>query len=711
MKLLNIFYYSYLIYIIYNSFNKNLFKYVNSNEWIKISINKQLYVFDNHNYCIKTNSNLIFNYFICCQNIEIHKNKFNITNEQNDSNSLNNDALPINNYVKEIIYINTFNQKNIFEIIGYSLVIIYLILLCVLKFYHFIINFISILINEILKIFNNESNKNKLPIDNDFRNKITPIENNITLNSLFNNIFGEDSIFDVKKEKDESITIDNFIGCSNIKNEINKIINQIKHESIFKNNFCELPKGVLIIGPPGVGKTHLVKTIINSTGMNYIFISGSDFNKKYVGSGSSTVSKLFMKARENKPCLIFIDEADTILKKRSHSETSSASIDFNSTICKFLAEMDSLKTETGVIVIFASNMDIEHIDKGLTRAGRVDQIIHINHPTFEERIELFKMYLDDLYDDTLIDINKISKLSYGLTGSDIKKIINLIKINKVEEYIQISYNNKLANHNKVEDNNKEEENNREEENNKEYKNNKKDETKIKIVITTNDIDKEISKCNLGLERNRKVNELNKKIIAYHEAGHAILGFLIKDSIIPEKICISINSKSLGYTLFPQEDDDLLLKTTINQLLTEVMILYGGRISEKKFIGDITCGAEDDYSRARKIIKRLLMNGMLILENNFVDFENKENKLSDQMEIEIKNINIIIQQNIIKIFEEYKLIIKEIAEKIIEYGSIVSDDIYQIFENNNMKNCIGSYDIEEIREQIEESLIKKFDKFN
>jgi cell division protease FtsH len=688
VKIYNIFYFLIFSYYIYNYFfNKNVFTYTNNNEWVKNINNKQIHVFDEHNYCIETNHNLFLNYYSCSQNIDFSKNYLNISTTD----------------TKEIKYINTTNSNN------YVYIVIFLIYLTFMFFYniiYYLYKGVSAKINEVYNNITNNDNNDKNTLDS---------------NSFLDNILGSNSQIEVKKDKDASITIDNFIGCNNIKKDINKLINQINYEQIYKLNNCELPKGLLFIGPPGVGKTHLVKTIINSSGMNYIFISGSDFNKMFVGSGSSTVGKLFKKARENKPCLIFVDEADSILKKRSYVESSSASTDYNSTICKFLAEMDSLKTESGVIVIFASNMDIDYIDKGLIRAGRVDQIIYINYPTFEERIELFKMYLGKLYNEEQININKISKLSYGLTGSDIKKIINLIKINKINIFIELN-NDKLKlidNKLKLIDNKKEiiqekiiqeeiiqeetnqeeiiqEETNQEEiiqeETNQLYNN-------ININITTDDIDKEISKCILGMERDRKINELNRKIIAYHETGHAILAFLIKDSIIPTKICISINSKSLGYTLFPQDDDDLLVKTTIKQLLIEVMILYGGRISEKKFINDITCGAEDDYSKARKILKRLIMNGMLIVENNYVDYNDKDNKMNDSMELILKNINKIIIEHIEILFDEYSKIIHITANKIIDNSSIISEDIYDIFNNENQSNAIGSFDINNILEKI------------
>ena len=722
----------------------NVFTYTNYENWVKNIDGKQINVFNDYNYCVKTDSNLLHNYYTCCQNIQFKKNDLDIINYSD----------------KHINYINSTksnNSTNVWLVIG--LVMIYLIISLFYNIIYGIYKFVSFefsgFLDTLKKNFFGNTNTIGL-VDNDKdkdKNKdtLSEIRNNqsstFNTGSIFENIFGSEIEIEVKQDKDMSITIDNFIGCENIKKDINKLILQINYESIYKSYGCELPKGMLLLGPPGVGKTHLVKTIINSTGMKYIFISGSDFNKKYVGSGSSTVSKLFKKARENKPCLIFIDEADSILKKRTHSDSSAVSVDFNSTICKFLAEMDSLKTESGVIVIFASNMDIAHIDKGIIRAGRVDQIINISYPTFEERIDLFKMYLDDLYDEKYIDINKISKLSYGLTGSDIKKIINLIKINKVHMYVNSNQvklqnykglepgliignlesniiknnsfkitNNKSCN---VSDNefdnksdntsdnisyDKSDDNSDNQSGNQSGNQLVEEKINIQLKITTDDIDKEISKCILGMERERKINEMNKKIIAYHEAGHAVLGFLIANSIIPTKICISINSKSLGYTMFPQDDDDLLVKTTITQLMIEVMILYGGRMSEKIFINDITCGGEDDYSRARKILKRLLMNGMLVLENNYIEPDGeKDSKPNETIESQLKSINKIVIKEVETLLNDNSTIVHSISNMIIEFGSITSDDIYEIFKTNNANEKIGSYNISKIIKEIKQIL--------
>ena len=688
------------IYTIKCIYDNNIYTYVDYEQWKTLLNGKQLYIFNDHKYCVKNKTDLFYNYYICCQNIHIVKNNLDISILNNNTKS-NKELIK---YVSE-----TKSYDVIMTLFVITSITLYLFITLIYKIFFGAINFIFSGLKFIGTIQNMMGGNNKnLKIDFLPKQiqKQTPeqtqtqtqtqektqtseqishsiYETNSTstydVSSFIDKILGTNEQIEVKSNKDPSASIDNFIGCNNIKRDINKLILQINYESIYKSNTCELPKGMLLLGPPGVGKTYLVKTIINSTGMKHIFISGSDFNKKFVGSGSSTVSKMFKKARENKPCLIFIDEADAILKKRSHSESSSASLDFNSTVCKFLEEMDSLKTESGVIVIFASNMDIEHIDKGLIRAGRVDQIINITYPTFEERIDLFKMYLNDLYIDTNIDINKIAKLSYGLTGSDIKKIINMIKINKVHSYVESNCDElKKCNESKIPTNH---------------------DNKIEIVIKTDDIDKEISKSIMGMERERKVNVMNKKIIAYHEAGHAVLGFLIKDSIIPTKICISINSKSLGYTLFPQDDDDLLVKTTISQLLIDVMILYGGRMSEKIFIGDVTCGGEDDYLKARKILKRLLLNGMLILENNYIDYGEKDLKLTQPMEEHLKKINKIIIDEINLLLNNNSDIVHKISNMIMEHGSIISDDIYEIFKTHNVEEKIGSYNISNVIDKI------------
>ena len=496
-------------------------------------------------------------------------------------------------------------------------------------------------------------------------------------------------------------TIDNFIGCNNIKKDINELITQIKFHDVFSSNDCNLPKGVLLLGPPGCGKTHLVKTIINATKINYIFASGSDFNKVFIGTGTLMLNQIFTKARENKPCLIFIDEADVLIKKRIFSDSSAVSAEFGSSLCKLLAELDSIKTEAGIVVIFATNMNEQYIDKALMRAGRVDKILHITEPTFEERKQLFKMYLKELYNEELIDLDTISKLSSGLTGSDIKKIVNSLKINKISTHIselEISIEqskniaekiklplNLLLKHMNIDLNQVEVK------------------SKISYDVNTKEIDNEINKCIMGLERERPINLINKKLIAFHETGHAIMSFLLKDTNLPTKICISITSKTLGYTMYLNDEEDIIMNTSVNNLIRQVMILYSGRCAEKIFMSEITCGAEDDYLKARKILKRLVLNGMLISEINLITDVEPNDKLPDNVEKIFQKINNLLINKIEILLKNHEEIINQIAELIILNNSVTGDDINNIFEKNNIIDHIHSVDIKQIVEEIKHEI--------
>jgi cell division protease FtsH len=530
------------------------------------------------------------------------------------------------------------------------------------------------------------------------------------LSNLKKMSFGADSSDIVVKKSDtenksksdtEIQTIDNFIGCSNIKKDINELITQIKFHNIFSSNDCNLPKGVLLLGPPGCGKTHLVRTIINATKINYIFTSGSDFNKIFVGSGTQMLNQIFTKARENKPCLIFIDEADALIKKRNFSDSSAVSTEFGSSLCKLLAELDSIKTEAGIVVVFATNMNEKYIDPALMRAGRVDKILHITEPTFEERKQLFKMYLKELYDDSTVDLDTISKLSSGLTGSDIKKIVNSLRITKINSYIselqteiEVSKTmaekikipfNFLLKHMKVD------------------LNNLQIKSKITYKINTREIDNEINKCIMGLERERPINQINKKLIAFHEAGHAIMSFLLKDTKLPTKICISITSKTLGYTMYLNDEEDLIMNTSINNLMREIMILYSGRSAENIFMNEITCGAEDDYLKARKILKRLVLNGMLVPEINLISDTN-EDKIPENVEKIMSKINSYLIKKIELELKFHEKIVSETAELIILNSSITGDDIEQIFIKNNMGEYIHSVVIEKIITEIKNDIL-------
>ena len=761
-----------LFFVIYVCINNNYYYTISHNEFTKKLTNESVLYKTNENLCLFNHTNYMMNNYYLCSNYEIKSLIDNIDIAENK-------ILPI----KFTNYSEFLTLSNLLIVL--IIVVMYMICSCFLNLSHTIGK---------TKINNEDSSNPSNPF-----NQLNPFNNTpkVTVHHYY--------------PANNDKTLDNFIGCDNIKKDVSELITQIKDRSFFANNDCQLPKGILLLGPPGCGKTHLVKTIINATQMNHIFVSGSDFNKMFVGSGTALVEEVFRKARMNKPCLIFIDEADTIIKHRNNTNSSTASTDFSSTTCKLLEELDSMKSESEILVIFATNMDEKFIDKAMLRSGRIDKIFHISKPIHEERKQLFQLYLEDkkMNIQENINLDQIAKLSNGLTGADIKKIINSIKIKKLNEhllkfnlskkqsgvtegetvseqsnvtendtsseqsdsvedqevleqsdsieektnvetekisifkkYMSIFYDCLRFRRNKpitdvkidiVENNKMLEEKPIENKNNSkntkyrnylcncfrfrksnsvvEIKTNipKIDEPVIeKIVIdnvTLQEIDDEINKTILGLERVRPVNLLNRQLIAYHETGHAIMSFLLKDTELPTKICISITSKTLGYTMYKDDEENILMNTSINYLIKEVMILYSGRSAEKIFMNEVTCGAENDYLKARNILKRLILNGMLIPELNMIteNYGNDENiKIPENIEKIFNKINYYLINKIEQLLNEYELLIKQIAEQIVEKNSISGDDISAIFEKNNMKNKIQSVDVKPIIEYIQQN---------
>lgn len=575
--------------------------------------------------------------------------------------------------------------------------------------------------------------------------------------------------FTVKKHTDINDT-NEFIGCSNIKKEIDKLVNFLTKKELYNTNDCKLSRGLILLGPPGTGKTHIVNQICKLSRYNYIATSGSDFVNKYVGTGSDNVNKLFETAKNNNPCIIFIDEADAILSKRNYNSESGAVSEYNNIICKILELMDSLNTCDNTFVIFASNMPEHKIDPAIKRSGRAELLIKLDYPTFDERKDLFKLYLKNYY-NTDINLDRVSKESYGLTGADIKKIINNIHINKVNNYV---VNSKPVNHNEITQEqrdifnneirepmpklipnaleNKQEEiltyddkkinfdeliNLDKEEskidplNDKSVYNNflkmdenKKEKTNTTInsideivkysqlpfykrwftkkpainfdelfslipppqphilkTITTKDILDEITLHILGLERNRKLNIENKNIIAYHEAGHALMAFILKDGDIPTKICISVVSDSLGYTMHIPDEDDLLLRGTSNKLIARLLVLYSGRIAETHYLdNNYTSGGSNDYQKAKEILKKLVLTGLLNPAHNYIDHmkEYEPTILNKDLEIIVTRMNIMLINKTRELLNTHKDELKQIAELIIEKNSINDDDIRTIY---------------------------------
>ncbi|VBB18015.1 CYFA0S28e00188g1_1 [Yasminevirus sp. GU-2018] len=348
-------------------------------------------------------------------------------------------------------------------------------------------------------------------------------------------------------------------GLIEAKEEVKVFVDIMKNRDKYLKMGAKLPKGFLMVGPPGCGKTLLAKAIAGEAGVNFIAANGSEFDEMYVGVGASRVRNLFKKARENAPCIVFIDEIDGIGGKRGQVDNR----EHDKTLNNLLTEMDGFHDRDQILCIGATNR-LETLDEALRRSGRFDKHIVVDTPSLEARREIFSLYLKKLK----LDINKdsgadpqtidtlsreLAKITPGVSGADIENICNqaaIIAVNEKSEVVTLDH----------------------------------------LKRAVEDV------CIGGQRRSRKVNESEKKVVAYHESGHAVLGYILKNTGAPQIIsCIPRGAGNLGYTM-PHHEDEMLKSR--QKMIEDISALLGGTIAEEVFFsGEITTGASNDIERA------------------------------------------------------------------------------------------------------------------
>lgn len=366
-------------------------------------------------------------------------------------------------------------------------------------------------------------------------------------------------------------------GLKEVKQEVNEFVEILNGKDKYTEMGCKVPRGALFYGSPGTGKTMIAKAIAGECGSSFIHVSGSGFNEVYVGVGQSRVRKLFEKARENSPCVIFIDEIDTLGAKRSYRSSHS---EHENTLNALLAEMDGIEENTNIMIFGATNRP-ESLDPALLRAGRFDRKIQFNLPTSEERNEIFKLYLakyntEDNIEDNISDI---SEKAMGLSGADISNLCNEAGI------IAVRHN------------------------------------KDKIGIS--DLDEAFDYIAVGQKRSsNKLNENDKRCVSFHETGHAFMSYIQKNTESPIKVSIIPTTKgALGYSMSLDKEENL---KTSRQLYQQMAVMLGGRCSEQIFMNDVTTGASNDLMKLRDLCKRY------ITEYGFTD-EFHNNYINSNME--------------------------------------------------------------------------------
>lgn len=363
----------------------------------------------------------------------------------------------------------------------------------------------------------------------------------------------------VYMEQKTGVTFKDVAGQDEAKESVREIVDFLHNPGKYTSIGAKLPKGALLVGPPGTGKTLLAKAVAGEAGVPFFSLSGSDFVEMFVGVGASRVRDLFKQAQQSAPCIIFIDEIDAIGKSRD-SRYGGGNDEREQTLNQLLAEMDGFDSSKGVLILAATNRP-EVLDKALLRPGRFDRRIIVDKPDLKGRLETLKVHSKDVLMDDSVDLDAIALATAGAVGSDLANIINEAAINAVK-------NGRRA-------------------------------------VTQQDLFESVEVVIAGKEKkDRILGKEEKRMVAYHEVGHALITCLMKNAEPVQKITIVPRTMgSLGYTMQVPEEEKYLL--TKDELITKIVTLLGGRAAEEVVFHTVTTGASNDIERATKLARTMV----------------------------------------------------------------------------------------------------------
>jgi len=463
--------------------------------------------------------------------------------------------------------------------------------------------------------------------------------------SLFN--FGRSNATLIEKEK-SNINFDDVAGLEEAEMEVREIVEFLKNPGIFTKLGAKIPKGVILVGAPGTGKTLLAKAVAGEAQVPFFSISGSEFVEMFVGVGASRVRDLFNKAKAKAPCIVFIDEIDAIGRSRGKGTyLSGANDERESTLNQLLTEMDGFGTNSGVIVLAATNR-ADMLDPALLRPGRFDRHIYLELPNLNEREEIFKVHLKPLVLDDKINTHFLASQTPGFSGADIANICN--------EAALIAARNK------------------------------------KNKIDSEDFMNAIDRIVAGIEKKSKIiTPDEKKIIAYHEAGHAVVSWLLKriDPIV--KVSIIPRGKSLGSAWYLPEEKQLRNRSTFKEQLVATL---GGRAAEEIIFGDISSGALDDLEKATKeayMMVSIFGFNEKIGNVSFYDSTGQRDsgiqkpygeQTENMIDGEVRKLLDNAYTESKKILEQNKLYLIQVAESLIKKEIIYNKELEEIMGSRN-----------------------------
>ena len=448
-------------------------------------------------------------------------------------------------------------------------------------------------------------------------------------------------------EIEKEIELNQIIGLESVKRDLKYYIDFIKNKHKYSKWNVKLPKGIMLVGPPGTGKTLLVKTLAKEVCIPVIHMSGSEFVEMYVGLGASRVRSLFKTARsQQNGCIIFIDEIDAIGRKRGGGGGGGDS-ERDSTLNQLLVEIDGFGKDDNIIIFGATNL-IKNLDQALLRSGRFDKKVYFDPPNKEERIKMFELYLTDV-DHEDICMTKLGEFTSSLTGADIANICNQAKINAIQDSCD--------------------------------------------KINMDNIQKAIDEVMIGREKpERKMSEEERKRVSYHEAGHTVMSFILKNTNHPIKVSILPRGENaLGFSQSKPDDKKLY---TQDYLMAQICVLLGGRVAEKILYNNYSSGAYDDIERVTKLAKEWFCSwGM---DNNTgainLDVLSRDTRsMSDDMINKIKTFIKELERFTYQTLLQNKEHIINLGNLLLEKETITFDDVSTILPKE-IENKIDKIDI-------------------
>lgn len=450
-----------------------------------------------------------------------------------------------------------------------------------------------------------------------------------------------------KVEGDIKVRFKDVAGCDEEKEEVKEIIDYLKNPTKFSDMGARIPKGMLMVGPPGTGKTLLAKAVAGEADVPFFSISGSDFVEMFVGTGASRVRDMFKKAKQAAPCIVFIDEIDAVGRQRG-AGMGGGNDEREQTLNQLLVEMDGMAENTGIVIIAATNRP-DVLDPALLRSGRFDRQITVSLPDKKGRTEILEVHARNKKLAPGVSLENLAKRTPSFSGADLENVLNEAAILAVREE--------------------------------------------RKEITMDDLDEAIDRVIMGpAKKSKKYNDEDKRLVAYHEAGHAVIGIKLEDADNVQKVTIIPRGDAGGYNLMTPEDEKYFHRK--REYMAQIIGLLGGRVSEEIVFGEISAGAANDIEKITKIAKAMVRvfgmsslgpiqyadpQGNVFLGRDYTSSNDYSAGVASEIDKEVRKIIDECYEQCREILTENRALLDLIAETLIEEETLTSEQIKNLVE--------------------------------